>query len=194
MRVDPSGYLWKEIWDWCNTLWGTVSNVTAKVIVVTIAIETAMVQGRWDDLAHDWENGSFNPFNQSEKVALDSKVISFYKGSLVVRQNILDGYFSIGGTVFLNSNTSYSSDDLNHEWGHSIQERILGKRYFANIAIPSVLNYHFGSGPYYSKPWERTADWFGGVNRGNYVDGSLGWGIAYFILGPFVLVPYYLTD
>ncbi|QVK19273.1 hypothetical protein KHQ81_06130 [Mycoplasmatota bacterium] len=66
MRIDPSGYLWKEIWDWGNTIWGTVSNIPAKTIVAVTTIGTAMVQGRWDDLADDWKNGSFNPFNQSE--------------------------------------------------------------------------------------------------------------------------------
>ena len=33
-------------------------------------------------------------------------------------------------------------------------------------------------------PWERTADWLGGVDRGNYKDGSLIWAILENIFGP----------
>lgn len=44
---------------------------------------------------------------------------------------------------------------------------------------------------YFSMPWERTADWLGGVNRGNYKKGSLAWGIAENLLGP-IVIPFYL--
>ena len=44
---------------------------------------------------------------------------------------------------------------------------------------------------YYSKVWERTADWLGGVNRGNYKKGSLVWGITENLLGP-IVIPFYL--
>ena len=47
------------------------------------------------------------------------------------------------------------------------------------------------SSDYYSMPWERTADWLGEVNRGNYKKGSLVWGIVENLLGPFV-IPFYL--
>jgi len=107
---------------------------------------------------------------------------------------LFDSFFSIGGTIYLSSDMAYNTDDINHKWGHSIQERILGPVYLTKIAIPSVLNYHFGSGDYYSKPYERTADVFGGVNRGTYDSGSLEWGIAYFITGPATLLPYYLVN
>jgi hypothetical protein len=41
-------------------------------------------------------------------------------------------------------------------------------------------------------PWERTADWLGGVQRNTgYKKGSLGWGIAENIFGP-VVIPIYL--
>lgn len=40
-------------------------------------------------------------------------------------------------------------------------------------------------------PWERTVDWLGEVNRGNYKKGSLVWGIVENLLGPFV-IPFYL--
>lgn len=40
-------------------------------------------------------------------------------------------------------------------------------------------------------PWERTADWLGGVNQGNYKKGSLVWGITENLLGP-IVIPFYL--
>lgn len=60
-----------------------------------------------------------------------------------------------------------------------------------SVALPSVLSDPYNP-DYYSNPWERTADWLGGVERdGGYTDGSLAWGIYQFIAGP-VSVPMYL--
>ena len=83
---------------------------------------------------------------------------------------------------------------LNHEFGHSVQEKLLGGNYLLCIAIPSVITYWsnvFGSS-YYSMPWERTADWFGGVNRGDtyYKENSFDWGIALLFLGV-LTIPFY---
>ena len=66
--------------------------------------------------------------------------------------------------------------------GHGVQERILGPAYLFTVAVPSVIYYWYyvknngSTRDYYSMPWERTADWLGGVNRGNYKKGSLAWG------------------
>ena len=57
----------------------------------------------------------------------------------------------------------------------------------------SFLYCIFGSGgiDYYSTPWERTADFFGGVKRSDgYKKGSLGWSIAQLLLGP-IVIPFY---
>ena len=45
---------------------------------------------------------------------------------------------------------------------------------------------------YYSMPWERSADWFGGVSEKSqeHKSGSLAWAIAENILGP-ILIPFY---
>ena len=80
---------------------------------------------------------------------------------------------------------------------HGVQERILGPAYLFIVAVPSVAYYWYDvkvggtSSDYYSMPWERTADWLGGVNRGNYKKGSLAWGIAENLLGP-IVIPFYL--
>lgn len=118
--------------------------------------------------------------------------MSFYKGRLVIRQSIIDAYFAIGGTIFLYSHAYYDPNDLNHEYGHTIQENLLGPLYITNIALPSILYYSFGSGMYYSQPWERSADMIGGVIRGNYESGSIAWSIVYLLFGPGVIIPYYM--
>lgn len=196
--------LWKDIWDWAHTLWGTIRFIPFKSIFVLYGIGKAMIEGRWDDLSHDWENGCFHPFNQSEQVALSAKVLSFYKGSLVLKQDFHNAAWAIFGTIFLYSKETYNSDDLNHEWGHTCQERFLGPYYLLAIAIPSGLYYLYGDvNVYYSQPWERTADWFGGVNRGNYNENSLERGILYFALAMMMhmtptavllLIPFYIYN
>lgn len=73
---------------------------------------------------------------------------------------------------------------------------MLGPLYWTNVAIPSVAYYFYDikitgtSQAYYSTPWERVADFFGGVNRGNYKKNSLKWGSVENILGP-IVIPFY---
>ena len=195
MFADPSGRAWYDVlYNWGNTVAGLL-NLPSKVIAAG-AIITAMSQRRWSDLQHDWNIGCFNPFNQSESVALNSKVFSFYKGESVVRHSIPNSSsLQIFGTIFLNSN-EYNTNAIKHEWGHGVQERFLSVLYLQNIAIPSVIYYWFGSNKdidYYSTPWERTADWLGGVNRSSgYKKGSLAWAIAENLLGPIVIAFYLL--
>lgn len=58
--------------------------------------------------------------------------------------------------------------------GDTQQEEQIGTlSYIVNIALPSVVNMIKGTGDYYSQPWERSADYLGGVDRGNYTEGSL---------------------
>ena len=120
-------------------------------------------------------------------------MLGFYKGSTVVRQNII-GTCSMFGTIWAESNISDTT--LKHEYGHYIQERILGPAYLFTVAVPSATYYwydvkHNGSTrDYYSMPWERTADWLGGVNRGNYKKDSLVWGITENLCP--IVIPFYL--
>ena len=55
-------------------------------------------------------------------------------------------------------------------------------KYGLGIAIPSVINYHLNPTDYYSYPWERSADWFGGVTRVNHIKNSEYWGLVYLLL------------
>lgn len=49
------------------------------------------------------------------------------------------GAVSIGNSVFMNSRYRYSDYIMKHEYGHTIQSRILGIFYIPIIAIPSLL-------------------------------------------------------
>ncbi|ERJ10865.1 RHS repeat-associated core domain-containing protein, partial [Haloplasma contractile] len=121
----------------------------------------------------------FNPYNSNEDLVLESTYFSFYKGSPIIWHNIPNqSSAGVFGMVFLNSNTG-TKQTLKHEWGHNQQERILGTPlYLLVVAAPSVYynktgDYRNYRDPkrermYYSKVWERIADWFGGVDRNNY--------------------------
>ena len=194
-NIDPTGFAWYNVvWDWFNTLQGSANSLSTLTALGSLAV--AAVEGRWDDIKSDWDNGCLNPFNQSEETALKSKVLGFYKGSTIVRHNF-GGTFSIFGTIWAESNID--EEVLKHEFGHSVQERFMGAAYGYKIAIPSVIYYWYDyatdapPSDYYSMPWERTADWFGGVQREcGYKQGSLAWGIAENLLGPIVIPFYFL--
>ena len=134
-------------------------NPYSKVITVA-SLAVAMLQGRWGDIVTDWNNGCFNPFNMNERIAYGAKVFSFYKGE-VVRHSSQFSSFQILGTIFLHTSHS-TAIDLNHEFGHSIQERFMGPTYLFTVAIPSMIACASGlnGAQYYSLPWERTADFF----------------------------------
>ena len=194
MRVDPAGNSW---YDWVNTIAGFLNPISTLTAIGDLAV--AVAQGRWEDIKHDFNKGCLDPFNQDENVALEAKVLSFYKGSTVVRQGIEpDGACSILGTIWLGTNFSLGKDSvIRHEFGHSVQERLLGPTYLTTIAIPSISYYfyekkaHVGNIAYYSTPWERTAEFFGRANSvSNYKPNSMGWAIAENILGP-VVIPFY---
>jgi hypothetical protein len=128
---------------------------------------------------------NFDPNNTSEIVALDSNVFSMYKGSLVIRHSIPNttscGIFRI---IFLNkseiSKKQESIETVKHEYGHNVQEGFLGTGvYIMDIAVPSLLSANVPYNDYYSLPWERSADMFGGANHFNtngtsytYIPGS----------------------
>ncbi len=194
MYIDPNGHSWKSFWqkawDYINTGLGFL-NPISKITAVG-AVVVAICSGRWDDIKSDYKNGCLNPFNQSEDVALKSKVLSFYKGSTIVRHDFI-GTFSIFGTIW--SDKADTETDIRHEYGHLIQERLMGPAsYFFGVAIPSVIGYFKDDDDYYSQPWERGADWLGGADRTDtiYKKGSLGWAIADLLFGPTAVILYWI--
>ena len=137
-----------------------------------------MMASSWDSqVKADMDRIGWNPFNTNADMSGVNKV-SFYKGQPVMLHNSDFSSFSIG-IMFLKESQKKNTDAVKHEWGHFAQLLIVGPTaYMGFVAIPSVINFEFGEynnyiGPerermYYSKIWERTADWLGGVNRNNY--------------------------
>ena len=138
----------------------------------------------WDDqVRKDMDLIGWNPFNDNENNVLDSKKVSFYKGQLVIRCDFdFTGHRSFSfGIMFLESNVK-DPDTVKHEWGHYVQLGVVGvARFLLLYGIPSMLS---GSNPkYYSLPWERSADIFGGIAGRNlpYTANSDIYSILYFI-------------
>ncbi|MBQ3016528.1 MAG: hypothetical protein IJD79_07095 [Clostridia bacterium] len=145
-----------------------------------------------------------NIINTKEDIVLNSKKVSFYKGIPVVRTDF-EGTFSFGAIVLSRGYT----DDLNifhvesdpkvvkHEYGHNIQLMTIGLRnYIFGIAIPSVLasvvlyEIYMNSSMlkktyykiYFSFPWERSADLFGGATHPDYYKNSKEISLIYYAL------------
>ena len=126
-----------------------------------------------EDIRNDMNNIGWNPFNDDETTVIDSKKVSFYKGAPVFRGDYPDGRSFSFGALFLdnglsNANTSSNGDPpeetVKHEWGHTIQLGLLGPiNYGLGIGIPSCFGW--SRKDYYDRPWEVTADLFGGVQR-----------------------------
>ncbi len=141
----------------------------------------AVVMSIWDEeVRQDLIYIGWNPFNSDETLVTNSLKMSFYKGQLVVRVDFdftKHRSFSMGA-MFLEKGESTIT--VKHEWGHFIQLAIVGvPKYFIFYGIPSMAN--LGSGYYYNKPWERSADLFGGVSRQQHSSSSVYESIAYLI-------------
>lgn len=85
-----------------------------------------------------------------------------------------DKGFSFGIIVIGSGNIDKKGfgDTLNHEYGHIVQLRQVGlKSYITKVAVPSLIFAtiaHFDKNIveyYYDLPWERSADYFGDVER-----------------------------
>lgn len=172
-----------------------VASATVKVATTARIYVNAAISSIWDsDVRADMNSIGWNPFNTDPNIAASANKVSFYKGSAVIKQDVF-GTFAFAGAIW--SNTGDIGIDIQHEWGHNMQELILGpSAYITNIAIPSVANYLWGSTQdidYYSMPWERTADWLGGVNRtSGYKKSSLAWAIVENLFGPIAIPLYFL--
>ena len=103
--------------------------------------------------------------------------------------------------AYCGNNPVMNVDPSGHTWYSVLWDWVNTKAGFLNpistiTALGSIAYYwydvkHNGSSRDYSMPWERTADWLGGVNRGDYKKGSLVWGIIENLLDP-IVIPFYL--
>ena len=55
-------------------------------------------------------------------------------------------------------------------------------KFLTRIAVPSLIGAGMNVKNYYSQPWERSADFFDGVNRGNYTKNAELWAGLYLIM------------
>ena len=127
---------------------------------------------------------------EAKKKALESNYFSAYKGVPVIRiGGNRSGSF---GAIFLTKETNNRNnpeDVLRHEYGHTEQLQQLGVvKYAIDIGIPSALE--IGGGYYYSRPWEITADIYGGVQSRHHAKEDIEAGLSYLerseSSGPFV--------
>ena len=82
---------------------------------------------------------------------------------------------SLGNYIIMNREDK--EDGMRHEYGHSIQSRILGPIYLLVVGLPSLIgniydqiahkNWSWEDSYkwYYNRPWEKWADDLGGVDR-----------------------------
>ena len=125
-----------------------------------------------DNIKKDMEAIGWNPFNSDENLVLSSQKVSFYKGMPTVWMNKNEGRSGSFLGIWL-----YGENDVNtirHEWGHGIQQGIMGwGKFLLMIGLPSWQrwggNHWQGLQNYYRRPWEAMADMFGGAgSRQNY--------------------------
>ena len=114
---------------------------------------------------------NFNLKNSSERVVLKSHYFSAYRGKLVIRT----GFKRSGslGILFISKYVDRKKspeDEIRHEYGHTKQLKYLGViKYILCIGLPSFKEW--GSDQeYYRRPWEITADMYGGVVSRTYSD------------------------
>ena len=153
------------------------STVTKIAVASTVAVVSR--QATVQDVINDAKN--YNFFNTNEKKVLDSKVFSSYKGTPVIKQNISGGSMSVCNTIFL-SEIGGNVETVKHEWGHTVQQSLMGtQKYMMRIAVPSLIGAALKVDDYYSQPWERSADFFGGATH-SYSDNSDFWAVIYFLI------------
>ena len=186
---DPTGMIVKTVI--CNDGGGGISSVEREEVMYGESIVTLFCEGVdnfIEDIKEDYNNYDRN--NQSEEKVLQSNYFSSYKGVPVIRTNgERSGSF---GAIFLTretNNRTNPEDVVRHEYGHTIQLKQLGVvDYALCIGLPSWQQW--GTGEYYSKPWEITADIYGDVQSRTHSQSNIDRGFIYLaaskIIGPFV--------
>ena len=134
---------------------------------------------------------NWNPFNSDPMKVIESKKVSFYKGTPVVRTNFnRSGTF---GAIFLQREGDELSPGLvAHEYGHTFQQLLLGPvPYLFWIMIPSAGEWgvdraseHYRES-YYRRPWEALASIMGGDMRFIYSPSEQRNAIAHLFIAAF---------
>lgn len=120
---------------------------------------------------------------QEEELLADRHRVTYYNDALCIRHPF-KRFTSCANMfcIFLNGNRGdnrrFHADPntVKHEYGHMLQMRLLGPfRFIWYIAFPSMKGYHkhVPYASYYNQPWERGADYLGGVIRSCHDDDSV---------------------
>lgn len=166
MYSDPSGELAVAVVV-AILLFTPVGGIAFQVASSLLGYAGMAIASIWDkDVRADMNAIGWNPFNSDVNKVLNSNKVSFYKGVPVYRTN-----FNRSGSfcaIFLNRASNTVPDTVRHEWGHAVQQMILGPvKYGLFIGIPSAAEFGKHKWPsttdYYNRPWETSADIFGGV-------------------------------
>ena len=154
-RMDPTG---EKFIDWLSNTWNGIC---------------------------DFFVGAYEYVTNSDEDTAKNNLINdgftFYKGVPVFSVDWLDlGAFSFGVIVMGSGNLRDEefNDTINHEYGHFVHMSMVGPTdFFVTTAIPSLAFAGlsnvgiFPDDYYYDLPWERTADYLGGVER-EYLPGT----------------------
>ena len=177
----------------------TIGNIPGSGIITQAGVSMAayggiMVASVFDSqIQKNMDDINWNPFNADGDMVVTSTKVSFYKGVPVFKHSIKDVTSgSFWGVIAFKKGDGNKT--LNHEWGHAVQFWLLGAQKYLGIALPSLtanllsrdVSNPIGSfldDNYYSLPWERTAEFFGGLKNGdrakNYLKYSLGISLIY---------------
>lgn len=133
----------------------------------------------------DWCANAYNYVTNTDSTTAKNNLsrdgFTFYKGTPVFSADWLGTAAFSFGIIAIGSDNLQRADfnqTLNHEYGHAVHLQQVGiSTYAVTTAIPSLVGaglYHVS--PYIQRnydnlPWERTADYLGGVNRG-YAPGA----------------------
>lgn len=117
---------------------------------------------------------AYDKHNTDEGKVLSAHYFSCYRGVRVWKMKLKRS--GSVGAIFLDPRED--ADTLRHEYGHTVQLKRLGFfRYLFCIGIPSWRNW--GDESYYDRPWEVTADLFGGVKTRVHAAGAIRAGLSY---------------
>jgi len=81
--------------------------------------------------------------------------VQYYRGATVLKTRGDYGAFTLGNNIIGDRNieAEYDDDNLQHEYGHYIQSRIIGPSYLFKIALPSLISATFNSPSTHEKSW-----------------------------------------
>jgi len=188
MRIDTQGSDWNSFWEKVNRFLKGAFIALGGAFLTLISLPIAavipgagfitqfgfslMMYGGFmmgsvfdSQIEKDMENIGWNAFNTNESLVIKAEKVSFYKGVPIVKIGESGRSGSFLG-IWLRG--SYDENTIRHEWGHTIQQGIMGwAKYLTMIGLPSA--FYWGSHKwdprvdYYITPWDCGADYFGGI-------------------------------